>query len=339
MGHSHFASRPEGRHTPIKFGPPHARGLVIRSGALFAISGNACVRLRHKTLAAWLLDAGRSGRHPVSASALGASHLALGRHLMALALQPHQQPSIPSLLAAAEGGSISVCSPGMSLSLPPSPLIAADECTRAYALRYAMQHLSLALSFSAKAEDSADGVIGKAAGSAPGQAEEAGSGGHAPGRAEEAGKLLMSGVASWDLIGRVFEAGYGVDAVHALDRAVRLLGSPTPRSLPPLPPHTAGSIACNDEAKQPASSAQHPSASAAAAASGISADDSAAAASGISAADSGGASLVNSSGNDEDGGFSAYLCEALRWLRLCFDEFEARPTELEAITLRLCPVR
>ena len=317
MGHSHFASRPEGRHTPIKFGPPHARGLVIRSGALFAISGNACVRLRHKTLAAWLLDVASSGRHAVSASALGAGHLALGRHLMALALQPHQQPSIPSLLAAAEGGSISVCSPGMSLSLPPSPVIAADECTRAYALRYAMQHLSLALSFSAKAEDSADGVIGKAAGS----------GGHAPGRAEEAGKLLMSGVASWDLIGRVFEAGYGVDAVHALDRAVRLLGSPTPRSLPPLPPHTAGSIACNDEAKQPASSAQHPSASAAAAASGISADD------------SGGASLVNSSGNDEDGGFSAYLCEALRWLRLCFDEFEARPTELEAITLRLCPVR
>ena len=317
MGHSHFASRPEGRHTPIKFGPPHARGLVIRSGALFAISGNACVRLRHKTLAAWLLDVASSGRHAVSASALGAGHLALGRHLMALALQPHQQPSIPSLLAAAEGGSISVCSPGKSLSLPPSPLIAADECTRAYALRYAMQHLSLALSFSAKAEDSADGVIGKAAGS----------GGHAPGRAEEAGKLLMSGVASWDLIGRVFEAGYGVDAVHALDRAVRLLGSPTPRSLPPPPPHTAGSIACNDEAKQPASSAQHPSASAAAAASGISADD------------SGGASLVNSSGNDEDGGFSAYLCEALRWLRLCFDEFEARPTELEAITLRLCPVR
>ena len=254
---------------PIKFSPPHARGLVIRSGALFAISGNACVRLRHKTLAAWLLDVASSGRHAVSASALGAGHLALGRHLMALALQPHQQPSIPSLLAAAEGGSISLCSPGMSLSLPPSPVIAADECTRAYALRYAMQHLSLALSFSAKAEDSADGVIGKAAGS----------GGHAPGRAEEAGKLLMSGVASWDLIGRVFEAGYGVDAVHALDRAVRLLGSPTPRSLPPLPPHTAGSIACNDEAKQPASSAQHPSASAAAAASGISADDSAAAAS------------------------------------------------------------
>ena len=202
---------------------------VIRFGTLFSVFGNACVRLRHNNLAAWLLNAARSGRHAVSSAALGAGHLALGRHLMALALQPHQQPTIPSLLAAAEGGSISVCSPGKSLSLPPSPLIAADECTRAYALRYAMQHLSLALSFSAKAEDSADGVIGKAAGS----------GGHAPGRAEEAGKLLMSGVASWDLIGRVFEAGYGVDAVHALDCAVRLLGSPPPRSLP-LPPRTAG---------------------------------------------------------------------------------------------------
>ena len=290
---------------------------VIRFGTLFSISGDACVRLRHKNLAAWLLDAARSGRHAVSAEALSAGHLALGRHLMALALQLHQQPSMPHLLATA-------------------------DVRRAYTLRYAMQHLSLALS--ATAEQSADGVIGKAAGSAPGQAEEAGSGGHAPGRAEEAGKLLMSGVASWDLIGRVFEAGYGVDAVRALDRAVRLLrspnlrsslllGSPTIlRSSPPLQ-HFNGSIADDDdEDKQQPASASYPSAAAGMASDDTGGSDDPSAAAGAD----GPGGRGDSSGA---GGPFAYLCEALRWLRLCFDEFEARPTELEAITLRLCPVR
>ena len=285
---------------PIKFTPPSlACALAIRFGTLFSVSGNACVRLRRKNLAAWLLNAARSGRHAVSSAALGAGHLALGRHLMALALQPHQQPSMPPMLAAAERGSTEA-----SLLSPPS-LITADERTRAYALRYAMQHLSLAVALSA-VEESGIGVTG--------------SGGSAQKQSDEAGRLLMSGVASWELIGRVFVAGYGVDAVRALDRAVRLLGSPPPRSLP-LPPRTAGGIACNDEEKQPASTAPHPSAPAAAA--GISSDDYCGA----------------NSSNDEDGDFYAYLCEALRWLRLCFDEFEARPTELEATTLRLCPVR
>ena len=38
-------------------------------------------------------------------------------------------------------------------------------------------------------------------------------------------------------------------------------------------------------------------------------------------------------------GQHGYLKECLKWLRMCSDEFEARPDDMEAITLSLCPVR